>query len=149
MIKPSELGRYSLFGGLTQEQTDSIFNLMRYEYYDAGQDMIAEGEKNSRVIFIFSGRVAVIKSGLILTELKEGDTVGEMEVLDTMASAATVRAMESVEAASLSGGALYEIYRRDIKTFAIIVMNLARDMSRRLRKMDEWAGKQSPCREGS
>jgi CRP-like cAMP-binding protein len=72
-----------------------------------------------------------------------------MEVLDMMASAATVRALESVEAASLSNAALYEIYRQDVKTFAIIVMNLARDMSRRLRNMDDMAGKESPYHEWS
>jgi CRP-like cAMP-binding protein len=82
-------------------------------------------------------------------EFKEGDTVGEMEVLDMMPSAATVRALEKVEVISLSNAALYEIYKQDIKTFAIIVMNLARDMSRRLRKMDDWAGKESPYHEWS
>jgi CRP-like cAMP-binding protein len=149
MIKPSELQRYSLFGGLTQEQIDGVFNLMRHENYEAGQNVIVEGEKNGRVIFIFSGRVAVIKNSLVLMEFKEGDTVGEMEVLDMMPSAATVRALEKVEAISLSNAALYEIYRRDVKTFSMIVMNLARDMSRRLRKMDDWAGKESPYHEWS
>ena len=149
MIKPSELQRYALFGGLTREQIDGVFNLMRHEEYSAGQDMIVEGEKNGRIIFIVSGRAAVIKNGIVLMEFKEGDTVGEMEVLDTMASAATVRAQERVEAASLSNAALYEIYQRDVKAFAIIVMNLARDMSRRLRKMNDWAGKESPYHEWS
>jgi CRP-like cAMP-binding protein len=149
MIKASELRRYSLFGGLTQEQIDGIFTLMQHEEYEAGGDMIVEGEENSRVIFIFSGRVAVIKDGLILMEFKKGDTVGEMEVVDMMPSAATVRALEPVEAVSLSNSALYEIYKRDIKTFALIVMNLARDMSRRLRKMDDRVVKESPCHEWS
>ncbi|MDR2376617.1 MAG: cyclic nucleotide-binding domain-containing protein, partial [Treponema sp.] len=84
MIKPSELQRYSLFGGLMREQIDGIFTLMKHEQYEAGQDLIAEGEENGRVVFIFSGRVAVIKNGLVLMEFKEGDTVGEMEVLDMM-----------------------------------------------------------------
>ncbi|MDR0730542.1 MAG: cyclic nucleotide-binding domain-containing protein, partial [Treponema sp.] len=86
MIEPSELQRYSFFGGLMQEQIEGVFNLMRHEKYQAGQNMIVEGEKNDRVIFIFSGRAAVIKNNMVLMELKEGDTVGEMEVLDTMAS---------------------------------------------------------------
>jgi CRP-like cAMP-binding protein len=149
MIEASELQRYSLFGGLMQEQIDGIFTLMKHEQYEAGQDLIVEGEKNGRVIFIFSGRVAVIKDGLLLMEFKEGNTVGEMEVLDMMPSAATVRALENVEALSLANAALYEIYKRDIKAFAIIVMNLARDMSRRLRKMDDRVGEDSPYHEWS
>jgi CRP-like cAMP-binding protein len=132
-----------------REQIDGVFNLWRHENYRAALDIIAVGDKNDRIVFIFSGRVAVIKNDLVLTELKEGDTVREMEVLDTLSSAATVRARESVEAASLSNAALYEIYRQDIKAFAIIVMNLARDMSRRLRNMDDLAGKESPCHEWS
>jgi CRP-like cAMP-binding protein len=149
MIEASELQKYSLFGGLMVDQIDGVFPLMKHERYEAGENIIVEGEKNDRVIFIFSGRVAVMKNGLVLTELKEGDTVGEMEVLDMISSAATIRALETVEASSISNSALYEIYKQDIKTFAIIVMNLARDMSRRLRKMDDWVVKESPYHEWS
>jgi CRP-like cAMP-binding protein len=132
-----------------QEQIDSVFLLMKHDRYEAGQDLIAEGEKNGRVFFIVSGKVAVIKNGRVLMEFKEGDTVGEMEVLDMMPSAATVRALENVEAISLSNSALYEIYKQDTKVFAIMVMNLARDMSRRLRKMDDWVAQESPYHEWS
>jgi CRP-like cAMP-binding protein len=93
--------------------------------------------------------VAVIKNGLILAEMKEGDTVGEMEVMDMMPSAATVRALGSVEVATLSNVAFHEIYKQDVKAFAIIVMNLARDLSRRLRKKDDMAVEESPYHEWS
>jgi CRP-like cAMP-binding protein len=149
MIGASELQNYSLFGGLMPGQIESIIPLMRHEKYQAGEDLIAEGEQNGRVFFIISGRVAVIKNDLVLMEFKEGNTVGEMEVVDMMPSAATVRAREPVEAISLSNSALYEIYKQDIKVFAIIVMNLARDMSRRLREMDERVSQESPYHEWS
>jgi CRP-like cAMP-binding protein len=131
------------------EQIARIFPLMKRDTYTAGQDLIAEGEKNGRVFFIVSGRVAVMKKGLVLTEFREGNTVGEMEVLDLMPSAATVRALEDVEAVSLSNSALYEIYKLDLKVFATMVMNLARDMSRRLREMDERVIEESPYHEWS
>jgi CRP-like cAMP-binding protein len=132
-----------------QEQIDAIFPLMQHNTYEAGQDLITEGEKNGRVFFIISGRVAVIKNGLVLMEFKEGDTVGEMEVLDMLPSAATVRALDNVEAVSFFNSALYEVYKQDIKAFAIIVMNLARDMSRRLRNMDDMVAQESPYHEWS
>jgi CRP-like cAMP-binding protein len=149
MIEASELQHYSFFGGLMRDQIEDVSHFMQYEKYEAGRDLIVEGEKNSRVFFIFSGRVAVIKNGLVLTEFKKGDTVGEMEVLDVLPSAATVRALENVEAASLASGKLYEIYKQDVKVFAIIVMNLARDMSRRLRNMDDLMARESPYHEWS
>jgi hypothetical protein len=43
MIEASELRRYSLFGGLMQEQIDGIFTLMKHEQYEAGQDLIVVG----------------------------------------------------------------------------------------------------------
>jgi CRP-like cAMP-binding protein len=149
MIEPSELRKYSLFGGLMQEQIDGIFPLMKHESYEAGKDIITEGEKNGRVLFIVSGSVAVVKNGLILTEFKEGDTVGEMEVMDMMPSAATVRALEQVEVATISNVDFHEIYKQDAKAFALIVMNLARDLSRRLRKMDDMVSEESPYHEWS
>ncbi|HOX48993.1 MAG TPA: hypothetical protein PLG14_07370 [Spirochaetales bacterium] len=39
--------------------------------------------------------------------------------------------------AIISNSALHEIYKADPRIFAIIIMNLARDIARRLRRMDE------------
>jgi CRP-like cAMP-binding protein len=147
MIEPSALRKYSLFGGLMQEQIDGIFPLMKHESYEAGVDIISEGERNGRVLFIVSGRVAVIKKGLILTEFKEGETVGEMEVLDMQPAVASIRTLCPVEVASLSYTSFHEIYKHDVKSFAIMVMNLARDLSRRLRRLDELVVQESPFME--
>jgi CRP-like cAMP-binding protein len=139
MVDSSDLSKYSLFGGLLVEQIDGILPLMKHETYAAGESIIAEGAPNDRIRFIISGRVEVLKNGLVLATNREGDTVGEMELLDMMPAAATVRALCPVEVTSLSTTALHEVYKRDIKAFSLIVMNLARDLSRRLHRMDELA----------
>jgi CRP-like cAMP-binding protein len=137
MITPSSLQKYSLFGGLLEDQINKILPLMEQESYETGDDIIVEGNPNDRVRFIISGRVAVVKEHIILSEFKEGDAFGEMEVLDVMPSAATIKTLTPTTVMSISNRALREIYRTDIKVFAIIVMNLARDLSRRLRHMDD------------
>lgn len=121
------------------EQIDEILPLMKHETYAAGQNIITEGEPNDQIRFIISGRAEVFKNGLVLAECQMGDTVGEMEVLDMLPSAATVRAISTVEIASLSNTTLHGIYKRDIKAFALIMMNLARDLARRLHRADELA----------
>jgi hypothetical protein len=40
---------------------------------------------------------------------------------------------------SISNKSLREIYKIDLKSFSLIIMNLARDLSRRLRRMNERA----------
>jgi CRP-like cAMP-binding protein len=137
MIDPTALQKYSLFGGLLEDQIDRILPFMEHEIYSSGDVIIAEGTPNDRIRFIIEGLVAVVKDGVELATFKEGDFFGEMEVLDVMPSAATIVARKPTQVLSISNRALREIYKIDIKAFSLILMNLARDLSRRLRHMDE------------
>ncbi|MDR2070100.1 MAG: cyclic nucleotide-binding domain-containing protein [Treponema sp.] len=144
MIQPSALQHYSLFGGLLEEQINEIIPLMEQEAYEAGDAIITEGAPNDKIRFILEGKAAVTKHGLTLFRFQEGDTFGEMEFLDMMSSAATIKALTPTKVMSLSNRSLRQIYKNDIKAFALIIMNLARDISRRLRNMDEKATRESP-----
>jgi CRP-like cAMP-binding protein len=137
MVETTRLQKYSLFGGLLEDQIERIKPLMEPENYEPGDDIIVEGERNDRIRFLLEGRVAVVKRGVVLSEFGEGDAFGEMEVLDVMPSAATIKALEHVKVVSISNKSLREIYRIDVKSFSLMIMNLARDLSRRLRKMNE------------
>jgi CRP-like cAMP-binding protein len=139
MIESQTLQRYSLFGGLLAEQIDRIRPLMEQETYQRGDTIILEGSPNDRIHFILDGKAEVLKENTKLFEFGKGDAFGEMEVLDIMPSAATIRALSDTRIISISNRALREIYKDDIKTFALLIMNLARDLSRRLRNMDEKA----------
>jgi len=83
----------------------------------------------------------VIKNNITLSEFGEGNTFGEMEVLDVMPSVATIRALAPTKAISISNKGLREIHKADLRSFSLMIMNLARDLSRRLRYMDEQAVK--------
>jgi CRP-like cAMP-binding protein len=82
MVESSTLQKYSLFGGLLEDQIEQIIPLMEVEKYGVGDIIMTEGELNDRIRFILSGRVEVYKSDVHLTEFREGDFFGEMEVLD-------------------------------------------------------------------
>ena len=137
MIEPEKLQRYSLFGGLLPDQINQILHLVSEVSYKSGDLIIAEGTPNDKIHFILEGSVAVVKHGITLTVLGEGDTFGEMEVLDIMPSAATIKVLVDTTAISISNRALREIHRIDVDSFSLVIMNLARDLSRRLRRMDD------------
>ncbi|MDR2134479.1 MAG: cyclic nucleotide-binding domain-containing protein [Treponema sp.] len=143
MVEVSLLQKYSLFGGLMEDQIKQILPLMERESYKSGENIIVEGSPNDRIRFILEGRVAVIKHGLVLSEFTEGNTVGEMEVLDVMPSAATIKALSDTQVISISNKGLRDIYKVDIHSFSLVIMNLARDLSRRLRLMNEKVVEQS------
>ena len=147
MIEISDFRRYSLFDGLEQEQIESILPLMNYEVYESGVNIITEGSQNGKIFFILEGQVKAIKGGIILEEMGPGAFFGEMEVLDILPSAATVKAIVKTNAMVLSLDTLGEIYETDLKIYSFIIMNLARDLSRRLRRLDTMVSNESPLME--
>jgi len=120
-----------------EEQIESILPFMQEENFNPDQMLITEGKSNDKIYFLIEGNVAVTKKDVFLARFGEGEAFGEMEVLDVMPSVASIKALSQVKAMSISNRALRDIYKQDIATFSLILMNLARDLSRRLRKMDE------------
>ena len=132
----SVLTQYSLFDGLDQEQIDKILPLMEHEVYESDADIIVEGSYVGKIRFILDGQVAVIKGGVVLAKFGDGAIFGEMEVVDVQPAEASVRALVATKVMTLSVDALGELYDQEIKIYSFILMNLARDISRRLRRMD-------------
>jgi CRP-like cAMP-binding protein len=60
-----------------------------------------------------------------------------MSIMDLRHRSASVVATAPCRAIELSGAHLMEVYRRDIEQFALIQMNMGREVSRRLREADE------------
>jgi len=137
MVNAQALQKYSLFGGLAEEQIESIIPLMQHEQYGPGDFIITEGKPNDKIYFLIEGQVEVTKKDTVLSRFSEGEAFGEMEVLDVMAAVATIKSLSGVTLMSISNKNLREIYKLDVKIFSLMIMNLARDLSRRLRKADE------------
>jgi CRP/FNR family transcriptional regulator, cyclic AMP receptor protein len=137
MVNAENLQKYSLFGGLMAEQIQSIIPLMKEEKYKTGDLIITEGNTSDKIYFLIEGQVSVLKKDMELSRFGEGEAFGEMEVLDVMPAIASIKALSDVSVLSMSNKALREIYKMDVKVFALMLMNLARDLCRRLRKSDE------------
>lgn len=137
------LKKHSLFGGITDVAFECVKPLLRVARFPAGSVIIDEGTINDRIYFIYQGRVAITKhphhggEERELATMGEGDTFGEMELIDVQRCAASVRALEDTATLTLSNHDLYRISKMDMKTYALLLMNLAREISRRLRVTDD------------
>jgi CRP-like cAMP-binding protein len=147
MINPSDLRKYSLFDGLEPEQIERILPMMEEEVFPSATDIIVEGTRSDKLWLILEGQVAVVKSGFILMEFGEGAVFGEMEVLDVGPVEATVKTLAATKVISISIDALGEIYEKDLEIYSFILMNLARDLSRRLRTINLKAVSNTPFME--
>ncbi len=143
MVDLSALHNHSLFGGITEDQIASIWDFFVMEEFKKSDFIEREGESGDRIYFILEGSVEILKKVKETGKLnrififKEGDVFGEMELIDVQPCAASVKAMVDTRVLTLSNRGLYMISKTDLKVFSLMIMNLARDISRRLRKADE------------
>jgi CRP-like cAMP-binding protein len=141
MIEPQDLQQHALFGGLSDVGMAFVQSLFKSSSYSSGDMIVSEGERGNRTFFICCGNVEVIKKGpsnsyTRLATLHEGNSFGEMELIDIQTRSASVRALDDLEVLTLRHQDMYAIFEQDKDTFILILMNISREISRRLRKMD-------------
>jgi CRP-like cAMP-binding protein len=104
------------------------------------QFFFREGDQADSMFVLEAGKVAVLKSWRgeerLLCTFGQGDCFGEMAVMDLLPRSASVRAVEDCTAIRISAGNLYQVYAKDLKQFALIQMNMGREVCRRLRDLD-------------
>jgi CRP/FNR family cyclic AMP-dependent transcriptional regulator len=130
-----------VFGAIGAETLEFLLAPAPVVRVPAGGFYFHENDPASAMYVLESGRVTVSKSwqghDLLLRRLGRGDCFGEMALLDLFPRSASVRADEDCSAIELSSANLYRLFERDVEQFALIQMNIGREMSRRLRITDD------------
>jgi CRP-like cAMP-binding protein len=139
------LARYSIFGGLEEEELEWVAGALQVRRYDTGEEVVREGDPGSEMFGIYEGEVEVVKSlprgdeEQRIATLRAGDCFGEMSLIDVQARSATVRTLGPSVLWSLSNKDLRRLCEWSASAFALIMSNVAREISRRLRRVDEIA----------
>ena len=130
-----------IFGGINEPVLEFLLERAMIVSVTKGGYFFKEGETGDRMYVIEEGNVAVIKSwqgnDYTLRQLAHGDSFGEMALIDYFPRSAAVRALSNARTIELTNTILYELYEKDLEQFTIIQMNMAREISRRLRIADE------------
>ncbi len=134
------LQRMPLFGGIRADILQFLLGLCPVVSVPTNAYFFREHDQADSMFILEAGKVAVLKSWrgreYLLGTLKEGDCFGEMAVMDLCPRSASVRATEDCTAIHLSAANLHRLYDQDLKQFALIQMNMGREVSRRLREAD-------------
>jgi CRP-like cAMP-binding protein len=138
-IEGSRFREVGLFGGLSDEVLDHLARTLHIARAAAGETLFSEGDVGAREMFvILEGEVEVVKKGRNgassrVAILGYNDSFGEMSIIDMQARSATVRVLAPSLLARITREDLDALYRRDLRSYALVVLNVARDLSRRLR----------------
>jgi CRP-like cAMP-binding protein len=134
------LQRMPIFGGIRYDALQFLLGLSTAVSVPTNEFFFHEDDQGDSMFVLQSGKVAVLKSWrgqeCLLSILKEGDCFGEMALMDLGPRSASVRAIEDCIAICLSAANLLQLYTRDLKQFALIQMNMGREVCRRLREAD-------------
>ncbi len=135
------LGRFGLFGGLAPETLDFLAETLRSKTIVPGDVVFREGDMAAEMFVVLGGEFEVLKRSKRGIEarvamLGVGDWFGEMSILDVQPRSATVRALAPSRVLAITSVDLDAIYRRDMKAYSLLVLNVARELSRRLRVAD-------------
>ncbi len=130
-----------IFGAIREDALQLLVELSRSVTVAANEFFFREGDQATGLYVLEAGKVAVLKSWkgkqFLLRYLGEGDCFGEMALMDLFPRSASLRAMENCQAIELTSDHLYRLFERDAEQFALIQMNIGREVCRRLRATDE------------
>lgn len=136
-----ELKGIGLFGALSDEVLAHLAATLVVETPEPGMTLFREGDAANAMYVVISGEVEVLKRSRNGVEarvavLGPSDWFGEMSIVDIQPRSATVRALAPGRLVRITSGDLDALYRHDLRSYAIVILNLARELSRRLRVAD-------------
>lgn len=87
-------GDYRKFAALSDDDLHTLIASGKFRVYEAGEVLIREGEYDSMVYFLISGKLEIVKAGKPIGKLqRNGDMFGEMGIIDGSPRSASVRAV--------------------------------------------------------
>lgn len=131
----------SVFAGLTSDAVESIGKHARRMDIEGSEVLFREGEPAKEMVVVLQGRLEVVKRAAdgreaVIATLGPGAVAGEMSLIDIQPRSAEVRSMGPVSLVVLTHGDLASIYHEDQKSYTLLVLNIAREISLRLRRLD-------------
>jgi CRP/FNR family cyclic AMP-dependent transcriptional regulator len=142
VVTPAELRDVGLFGGLPDDALQHLASSLRITNRSDNELIFAEGGEAREFYVLLRGEVEVfkaLKSGAEarLATLSAGHWFGEMSVFDVQRRSASARTLVPCRVLVITCRDLDALYRRDLKSYTLLVLNVTRELARRLRIVDE------------
>ena len=143
-VRRDFLARVEIFSSLRRRDLKAIAKSCQEASYADGEVLCRQGERGMAAFLIISGRVRVEterKSGevIVVSELGQGQFVGELSVIDGAERVATIRAVGEVETLILTQWSMLALLRSRPSIAAAmlpIIVKRFRETATELRRQD-------------
>ncbi len=130
-----------IFGGLEDPKLESVIGLLEEKEFAEGSVVVGQGDTSRNMYVVAEGEMVIRRAGPSghlrkVVRLKRGEFFGETTLIEIHPSDASIIADRPARLYSLTNRGLYSLYQRDPSAYLIVVMNIARELSRRLRKAE-------------
>jgi len=142
MSKVEELQKSRLFEGLLPEEIEMLAELTQQKKYQAGEVVFQQGDVGDSLYLLVDGAVEVIQKRAdgtehVITVLESPNFFGEMSLIDKEYSSATIRSNTDSVMLCLTNENLHSFARAYKNGFTLVVINIARVLSSRLRETNQ------------
>jgi len=131
------LKKNKLFKDLPDDIIEYLSNYINLREFKKGRIIFFEGDKGKILYLIKKGKISVIKNNKVVAQLSDGDFIGEMALIEESERSATCRAEEDTELLLFTKRAFDEIFEKNSKAACLILKEVAKILSERLRETTE------------
>lgn len=133
--------KVDVFSGLEGRSLDSVMRVLKQQVFPRGHVIFSEGELGRTMFVVQDGEVEIRRSSedgtsVPIVRLGPGECVGEMALVEMEPRSATVVATQKTVVWSLTNLDLWKLFQEDNYAYVIVLQNICRLVSRRLRKAD-------------
>ena len=137
----SILSKISIFGGINDDHRNAIFKRLEIGYYKKNDAIFKAGDDPTHIYIVKKGIVdlCVIGQKVVIhkKELGVGECFGEASLMSMHPHTASAVATEDTEVIVLSRHALNQLRYEDPPLFSLLLINIARELARRLKMTDD------------
>ena len=135
------ISKIRIFGGVTDAQLRVVLRRLELWILQAGEVVFRKGDEPMHIYIVKSGKIDLQLSGngVIIHKhaLQVGECFGEASLISMHKHTSTASAAVDSEIMALSRKALIDLKHEDVELFALLMMNLARELARRLYITDQ------------
>ncbi|MBN1577547.1 MAG: cyclic nucleotide-binding domain-containing protein [Chitinispirillaceae bacterium] len=135
------LGNVTIFSGFSDEELQNVCNNCSLFEARIGEVILEEGSPATEILIIIRGLVTIVlnlkEEPIEIMEFGPGSCIGEASVIGIQSHSASAVVIEDATLMVLPRQELMNLFNEDKGLFSLLILNIARELARRLYHTDE------------